>query len=219
MIRRWPARAASSSTTPACELQYRYSATDRLCRPVRSEHEFADQCFPGTFQFPYLQGTNQIYRRDRLIEAGGFDENIFFYGDDADICGRLIDAGWVIRQLPNSPVHHKFLPSGIRDHQRITTNWFPVVHDHTYFALRHASPYLSEDEILHHVHEFIAPRRGGHEDARGGWSTAAWSRRSTPRRRACRAFADGLPRRHGVDRSPAAEARARATSSSCASRR
>jgi glycosyltransferase involved in cell wall biosynthesis len=139
-------------------LQYRYSASDRLCRPVTSEQDFSAHCFPGTFQFPYLQGTNQIYRRDRLLEIGGFDECIFFYGDDADICARLIDHGWVIRQLATSPVHHKFLPSGIRDHQRITTNWFPVVHDHTYFCLRHASPYLSEDEILHHIHEFIDSR-------------------------------------------------------------
>lgn len=139
-------------------LQYRYAATDRLLRTVLSEHDSSLQCFPGTFQFPYLQGTNQIHRREPLLAAGGFDERIFFYGDDCDISGRLIDAGWVVRQLPNSPVHHKFLPSGIRDHQRITTDWFPVVHDHTYFSIRHATAYLPEDEILHHVHEFMLSR-------------------------------------------------------------
>jgi glycosyltransferase involved in cell wall biosynthesis/GT2 family glycosyltransferase len=139
-------------------LQYRYSATDRLCRAVHSDRDSSLQCYPGTFQFPYLQGTNQIYRRGPLIAAGGFDENIFFYGDDCDICGRLIDAGWVIRQLPTSAVHHKYLPSGIRDHQRITTNWFPVVHDKTYYCLRHASAYMSEAEVLHHIHEFMHGR-------------------------------------------------------------
>ena len=149
-------------------LQYRYSATDRLCRVVESDRDFARQCFPGTFQFPYLQGTNQVYRRDRLIEVGGFDANIRFYGEDADVCGRLIDAGWVIHQLPNAPVHHKFLPSGIRDHQRITTNWTTVVHGHTYFSLRHASAFLPEDEILHSIHGFIESRIAdtrSHEEA------------------------------------------------------
>jgi glycosyltransferase involved in cell wall biosynthesis len=172
-------------------LQYRYSATDRLCRAVKSEHDFARQCFPGTFQFPYLQGTNQIYRRRPLLAVGGFDENIFFYGDDADICGRLIDAGWLIRQLPTSAVHHKFLPSHIRDHQRITTNWFPVVHDHTYFALRHASAYMAQDEILNSIHEFIEGRVGDtkwHEDAGRLPPGTIVGARAT----CMRGFADGL---------------------------
>jgi glycogen synthase len=173
------------------DLQYRYTATDRLCRTARAERDFAAQCFPGTFQFPYLQGTNQIYRRGPLLAVGGFDENIFFYGDDCDICGRLIDAGWVIRQLPTSPVHHKYLPSGIRDHQRITTNWYPVVHDHTYFALRHASPYIPQEEILHSIHDFIHGRVADtqwHEAA--GRLPAGFS--TTAEATCLRGFAEGL---------------------------
>ena len=176
-------------------LQYRYSATDRLCRPVWSEHEFADHVLPGDLPVPVPAGHEpDLSPRPAARGVGGFDENIFFYGDDADICARLIDAGWVIRQLPTSPVHHKFLPSGIRDHQRITTDWFPVVHDHTYFAVRHASAYLPQDEILHDVHDFIdehvSPASQLHEDAGRLPAGASVCARRRP---ACAAFADALP--------------------------
>jgi hypothetical protein len=128
---------------------------------------------PGTFQFSYLQGTNQIYRRGPMLAAGGFDDNIFFFGGDCEICGRLIDAGWVIRSLPSSAVHHKYLPSGIRDHQRITTNWYPVVHDHTHLraAPRLALPHPGRDpRQRRRLHAHPRPR---HPGARGERAAAA----------------------------------------------
>jgi glycogen(starch) synthase len=172
-------------------LQYRYAATNRLLQTSLSEHDSALQCFPGTFQFPYLQGTNQVYRRQPLLDVGGFDERIFFYGDDCDICARLIDAGWVIVQLPTSPIHHKYLPSGIRDHQRITTVFTPVMHDHTYFSLRHGTLYMTEQEILPHINDFMERCVADtqlHEDA---GRLPAGSSRNT-RAQCMAAFADGL---------------------------
>lgn len=177
-------------------LQYKYTATNRLLQTSGSDRPHELHCFPGSYVFPYLQGTNQIYRRDRLLAVGGFDENIFFYGDDCDIAGRIMDAGWIVRQLPNSAVHHKYLASGIRDHQRITTNWFPVIHDHTYFALRHASAFMDQDEILHSIHEFMHTRV---EDTRLHETAGRLPAGSTVYAEATclRAFAEGL--RIGVD--------------------
>ena len=116
----------------------------RRDRRLRQDRPYDEQCVPGSFQFPYLQGTNALFRRDALLRVGGFDETYDYYLDETDLCCRLIDAGYVLRQLPNAPVHHKFLPSGIRDHQRVVTNWFPIMKNQVYFSYRHAlDPFTS----------------------------------------------------------------------------
>lgn len=90
---------------------------------------------PLSDSFPYLQGTNTSFRRGQLIAIGGFDEEIEFYLDETDVCCRLVDAGYLIRQLPNAPVHHYVLPSGIRNEHRITADRYAVMKNKIYFSL------------------------------------------------------------------------------------
>ena len=73
---------------------------------------------PGTPIFTYPIGTNSSFRRHRLVEIGGFDEEFDYGWDDVDLCRRLIDAGWVVRVLEDGYVHHKSLPSAIRGENR-----------------------------------------------------------------------------------------------------
>jgi len=92
-------------------LQYRYSAANRFGETTSSvERPYDDFSVPGSFLFPYLQGTNALFRRSALEEIGGFDEVYDYYLDETDVCCRLVDAGYVLRQLHHAPVHHKFLP-------------------------------------------------------------------------------------------------------------
>jgi glycogen(starch) synthase len=145
-------------------LQYRYSAANRFGEPTWSEaRPYDDLCAPGAFTFPYLQGTNALFRRTALEQVGGFDETFDYYLDETDLCCRIVDAGYVLRQLPDAPVHHKFLPSGIRDHQRVVTNWFPIVKNHTYFGFRHAVADFGEDKVMERAEAFLDFRV---EDAR-----------------------------------------------------
>ncbi len=150
-------------------LQYRYSAANRFAETEwRQSGPFDDQCVPGSFQFPYLQGTNALFRRSRLLSVGGFDETFDYHLDETDLCCRLVDAGYLLRQLADAPVHHKFLPSSVRDHQRVITNWFPIVKNHVYFTYRHAFDTFSESEIqsrsLASMHSRIEDAKR-HEDA------------------------------------------------------
>ncbi len=136
--------------------QYHYSSANRFGEPAFSTtRPYDSHCIPGSFTFPYLQGTNALFRRSTLLEVGGFDETYDYYLDETDLCCRLIDAGYVLRQLANAPVHHKFLPSDIRDHQRIVTNWFPIVKNNTYFAYRHALGWFSEAEVINRSLAFV----------------------------------------------------------------
>ena len=48
----------------------------------------------------FLQGAAMLLRREAFDQVGGFDESFFMYGEDADLCARLRDAGWGVELSP-----------------------------------------------------------------------------------------------------------------------
>lgn len=127
--------------------QYQYANADRLGHGKWQLTEPSPHyCFPGAFEFPYLQGTNTAFRREALLEIGGFDEEFAYYLDETEVCLRLVDRGHVIRQLPNAYVHHKYAPSHIRTKSAAVYR-YPVLKSKVYFSNKHAAPYCSQDEI------------------------------------------------------------------------
>ncbi len=142
--------------------QCRFNSSDRMGNASTGHDEpLDDWCFPGAWRFPYLIGTNSSFRRDRLVAVGGFDEEYEFYLDETDVCMRLVDAGWVLRQSPRAAVHHKFLPSGVRNSVRVTVDLFPVVKNKVYFAFTNARDERTLDQILLDAAEFVGRLRDG----------------------------------------------------------
>jgi glycogen synthase len=116
--------------------QYGYAVADRLGNAEWDRSGPADDFnFPLSDKFPYLQGTNASFRRSALLEIGGFDEEFEYYLDETDVCCRLLDAGYLLRQLSNGFVHHKMLPSDLRNRHRVVQNRFPVVKNKIYFSI------------------------------------------------------------------------------------
>ena len=129
--------------------QYEYSTANRLANANWALKTSAEHLsFPQSFEFPYLQGTNASFLRSALLEVGGFDEELEYYLDETELCCRLIDAGYVIRQLGDAYVHHKFAPSNIRDEHKITRYRYPVIKNKLYFSLKHGRPYHALPDIL-----------------------------------------------------------------------
>lgn len=63
--------------------QYQYANANRLGNGKWQLTEPSpNYCFPGSFEFPYLQGTNTAFRRTAIIEIGGFDEAFAYYLDE-----------------------------------------------------------------------------------------------------------------------------------------
>lgn len=54
----------------------------------------------------HIPGCNMAFRRDRLLEIGGFDPRFRVAGDDVDLCWRLQDRGLVIGFAPAAVVWH-----------------------------------------------------------------------------------------------------------------
>ena len=77
-----------------------------------------------------------LYRRDALLEVGGFDERFFAYLEDVDLALRLRLAGWRCRYEPTVALHagesssrnlvggHMFLVQ--RNTLLLVAKWFPV---------------------------------------------------------------------------------------------
>ena len=69
----------------------------------------------GPTAVDWIAGTCMAVRRRTLEEIGGMDERFFMYFEDADLCRRARDAGWLVYYLPQVEVlHHSGASSGNR---------------------------------------------------------------------------------------------------------
>lgn len=140
--------------------QYRYAVCDRLGNAVFDVTEPATAFnFPFSNLFPYIQGANSSFDRAALVSIGGFDEEFEFYLDETDVCCRLVDAGYTIRQLDGATVHHKYLPSSIRNVDRITVVKYPVLKNKIYFSLVNNHGHFGVDEALSDGLRFFQSQR------------------------------------------------------------
>jgi len=141
-------------------LQFRYSACDRFGMSTHGLAEPADAgAFPLSPSFPHFMGTNCMFRRDVVTAAGGFDEEYQYYLEETDLCCRLVDQGFRLRQLDRAPVYHKFLSGAVRDGAGILVNSYPTLKSQLYFSLRHARGHASLPEILEVARQFMEKHR------------------------------------------------------------
>ena len=54
----------------------------------------------------WVSGACMVLRREVVERTGGFDERFFMYFEDADLCRRTREAGWLVCYLPNLQVVH-----------------------------------------------------------------------------------------------------------------
>lgn len=55
---------------------------------------------------PFFSGACFLVRRDIFLGLGGFDENIFLFYEDDDLCRRIADAGFSLVYVPQAVVRH-----------------------------------------------------------------------------------------------------------------
>ncbi|MBO0727622.1 MAG: glycosyltransferase [Acidimicrobiaceae bacterium] len=115
--------------------------------------------YPGSPWAPYAMGTNGIYRRDRLLEVGGFDEEIEYHIDEAELCRRLVDRGYVVAYAERAVVHHKLGASRLRTRDRVWTSRFPIVKNTCYYALRHGLQTSSFAEVCRNLTAYADQHR------------------------------------------------------------
>lgn len=92
-----------------------YDWIGRRFNPIRSLVEKRNQLFELRFtdynkqmDVPYLSGCFMFLRTSALKEVGFFDENIFMYGEETDLCRRLNNAGYRTVFNPKVSIIHEF---------------------------------------------------------------------------------------------------------------
>ena len=114
---------------------------------------------PHGARFVTVIGVNSMFRRDRLVEIGGFDEMYDYFLDETDVCVRLVDAGWIVRALERGFVYHKYLPSERRNEDRVHRDQSSALRNVTYFAFRHGRSVHSLPELTEMLGSCIREER------------------------------------------------------------
>jgi glycosyltransferase involved in cell wall biosynthesis/GT2 family glycosyltransferase len=123
----------------------RFQVRKTICDRYGNAHSvspFFDErplCFPGTPYYPSLLGTNSSFRRDVLLEIGGFDHAFAYLLDETDVCLRIVDAGHEIHYAPRALVFHQFANSRVRSHRRLPTTLYPSAVSKGYFIQTHGA--------------------------------------------------------------------------------
>ena len=74
----------------------------------------------GPTEVDWISGACMAIRRRALEEIGPMDERFFMYFEDADLCRRAREAGWLVYYLPQIEVFHH---SGASSHARSRAIW------------------------------------------------------------------------------------------------
>lgn len=103
---------------------------------------------PHAERYYSLIGVNSSFRRQALLQIGGFDEEYAYFLDETDVCARLADAGWQIRFVPDAEVHHKYAPSHLRNEKKIPTSLYYTCRSKVYFQFRNALPGTASNDLF-----------------------------------------------------------------------
>lgn len=90
----------------------------------------------GADPFVYLAGCNMSFRRAILREVGGFNPLLTFVYDDAEVCCRVIDAGFGIAFLPELVVRHERASNAYRDDEQSIRDPYSLTFCRAVFALQ-----------------------------------------------------------------------------------
>ncbi len=107
-----------------------YDWIGRRFNPFKSLVDKRNEVFELTFtkyskimDVPYLSGCFMFLRIDALKEIGLFDENIFMYGEETDLCRRLISACYRTVFYPCVSVFHHFEKGS---HKSLKLTWIGI---------------------------------------------------------------------------------------------
>ncbi len=137
--------------------QTRYIACDRFGE-MRFTDMFdpSDLCsFPQADWYPSLIGVNSSFRKSVLLSIGGFNEVYAYFLDETDVCLRIVDKGYKIVISQDAKVHHKYLPSHIRDAKKRIKNFYPSVKSKTNFVMTHGAASRGRDEAEKFIQKWV----------------------------------------------------------------
>ena len=74
--------------------------------------ESRQECLDGLY--PVMVGCNMSFKRQILIEAGGFDPYFRFHQDETDACLKVVKSGYIIAYADGASVRHEWCEGSYR---------------------------------------------------------------------------------------------------------
>lgn len=101
-----------------------------------------------TGQYLSLMGVNTAFRRQALLDIGGFDQAYRYFLDETDVALRLAEAGWDAALSTAAEVHHLREENAARDRLRAPRSLFEISASTAYFCSRHAPADQMDDALM-----------------------------------------------------------------------
>lgn len=119
--------------------QYKARTLDAqgAAHPVEIDPVQATVLVPPEGRAIKTEGTNMAFRRDVLVEIGGFDPAYHFYLDETDVNMRMARAGHATALVPLAQVHHGFAASVRRRADRVPSDLFEIGASWAVFQRKH----------------------------------------------------------------------------------
>ncbi len=119
--------------------QYKAQSLDAqgMAQPLEVDRFQATVLVPPKGRGIKTEGTNMAFRRDVLVELGGFDPAFRFFLDETDLNMRLGRAGHATAIVPLAEVHHGFAPSATRRADRVPRDLFEIGASWAVFQRKH----------------------------------------------------------------------------------
>ena len=124
-------------------LQFAYGVFSALADDVdvrAGPHQPLPAAVPPARWFPRLMGANMAFRRQALLDVGGFDQRFAYLFEEPDIAIRLSLRNYPTRHLPEAVVYHA--PASGRNREIFTwrINWYAWMRGIIYFTLKNGRP-------------------------------------------------------------------------------
>jgi GT2 family glycosyltransferase len=94
--------------TPYDWIGRRFNPFKKMVKERNEIFELRFTSYNTIMEVPYLSGCFMFLRISAIKKVGFFDEKIFMYGEETDLCRRLIDGGFKTVFYPHVSIFHHF---------------------------------------------------------------------------------------------------------------
>ncbi|MBN1261656.1 MAG: glycosyltransferase [Anaerolineae bacterium] len=121
-------------------VQYRIGTISALLEQLDVRDSWLEDLEPpgeSTHWVGRMMGANMAFRREALLEVGGFDEFYVFIAEETDLVMRLVRAGKTVHAVKEAAVYH--FPASSRNRVVFTYRgrWWLQTRSGVYYALKH----------------------------------------------------------------------------------
>ncbi len=121
------------------QIQHRLGLTSSLFEQEVMRDSYLEQIVPpgdGRQWVARMMGTNMAFRRRALLAVGGFDEFYVYIAEEADVMLRLVNAGYTLHPVRESPVYHVPASSRHRVIYTYAARWWLQTRSGVYFSIK-----------------------------------------------------------------------------------